>query len=93
MEKKGSDLNQIKTELAVLSQSALHLNEKLDDIKKTMEKYTSDYEDRLRKGEMHRAELVTDIASLNDKMKVFNLIQGALTAIAAIVTYYFAKVQ
>lgn len=92
MEKK-TDSHQIKIELALLSENSKHLNEKLDDIKKTIEKYTSDYEERLRQSEKNYAVVSNELAILDGKMKVFNLIQAALTAIAAIITYWFSKVN
>lgn len=87
---KIDELHQIKLDLAVLAENSKFQNMKLDDIRATIDKYTKDYEDRLRRGEESRAKLSLDISALNDRMKTFNLIQGSLTALAAIITYWFS---
>lgn len=90
---KPSDVQEILTQIAVLNVNFTTLVKEIEAIKVGVEKNNDDHERRLRAVEVHKGEFNTELASINERMKIFNLAQAALTALAAIATYWFAKVK
>ena len=84
---KKSDIQEVLTQLAVLNANFSSLVKELSEVKAGVEKANDDHETRLRVVEAQKIE----IASINERMKTFNLAQGTLTALAAIITYWFAR--
>ena len=84
MPTKNDDMQQIITQLALL-------NEQFASLKKTVERSIDDHEGRIRTLESGLGLVARDIATTRERMTVFNLMQGTLTAIASSVTSWLAR--
>lgn len=80
----------IDTTQEIITQLAL-LNEQFLSLKNSVEKWGSDHETRIRTLEDKQNKVITDISTIRERMTIFNLMQGTLTAIAATMAYYFKK--
>jgi len=81
---KPNEIQEIMTQL-------VFLNEQFSTLKKTVERSVDDHEKRLRELENNHGNIERDIATIRERMTIFNLLQGTLTAVIASVTYWLVK--
>ena len=74
----------------IITQLAL-LNEQFSSLKATVERSVDDHETRIRRLESDGGNLSKDIATIRERMTIFNLMQGSLTAVAASLAYWLKK--
>ena len=81
--KKMNEIQEIMTQLVLL-------NEQVSSLKKVVERSIDDHEARIRGLESGQGVIQKDIATIRERMTVFNLIQSTLTAIASAIAYFMA---
>lgn len=80
--KKNNDMHDLKTQVALLIQ-------KVDSLEQSVNNITRDQESRIRKLDEDYKLTQIAIVSIRERMTVLNLIQVALTTLAAIAVYIF----
>ena len=81
---KQSELQEIVTQLVLL-------NEQFTTLKNMVEKSVGDHEARLRTLETNHGNIERDISTIRERMTIFNLMQGTLTAIVGVVAVWLSK--
>jgi hypothetical protein len=79
-----SDVQTILTSIALL-------NEQMTSLRRTVERSVDDHEGRIRNLEADMSENEKGLATIRERMTIFNMMQGTLTALASTATYWLAK--
>ena len=82
--KQSSEIQELITQVALLT-------ERVTSLTNAVEKSVNDHEGRIRDLESSRSDMSKDISNIRERMTVFNLLQGALTAVAASLAYWLGK--
>jgi len=80
-----------KVNLAEISTQLALLAERMGSLQKTVEKSVNDHEDRIRALETSHGEMKRDIATIRERMTVFNMLQSGFAALAASFSYWLSK--
>ena len=80
-----------KVNLAEISTQLALLAERMGSLQKTVERSVNDHEERIRTLEGNHAKIQSDIATIRERMTVFNMLQGGFAALAASFSYWLSK--
>ena len=87
----GDELQEILTKLAVIEQRQLSTNERIMELISSVEKNNGDHERRIRDLESGWGAMGKELGIVRERMTIFNLMQGSLTALAATLAYWLKK--